>query len=325
MSLNQVGYGESIANEIDANELEPSQAHEATSENQAEIERIAFMTRMSTEEYDSKLWIADSGCSVHMLPNRALFNNYTEYATPEKIRLADNHIIYAMGQGEIEVGAGTLKNVSYVPELATNLFSFISADGNGIEFMGCATEIGFHKNNSYLFSAWKDGGAYLIDFKKTPEPMKKAVAATSLEDWHKRFAHAPANLVQEMITGGAVQGIRINEVDKEKCDDCAKNKCIRTSHPTRTSPKATKPGQLIHLDTVGPIKPHGINNEKFILFAKNEFSKFCFTVGSPAKSRIPEVTKQIINQIEYHTGTIPTYLTTDQGTEFTSERLNIFL
>lgn len=205
-----------------------------------------------------------------------------------------------------------------------NLFSFISASENGISFIGKGNKIIFFKRNNELFVANKRGGVYVIEFEMD-KTEAQALSATTMENWHRRFAHAPIEIINKMIASNAVNGLKLSTTERETCTDCAINKCNRTSHPTRSSVKATKPGQHFHFDTLGPIRPEGIGGIKSILVAKDEFSKFRFTVGLSAKSRIPEMVKQILIQAEFQTNNRTKFITSDQGTEFTSERLQIFL
>ena len=78
-------------------------------------------------------WIADTGATSHMTPNRAWFKDYTPCKVP--VRLADNNVIYAAGSGSIvftpvknRASLCPIKfmNVLHIPMLANNLLSVLT-------------------------------------------------------------------------------------------------------------------------------------------------------------------------------------------------------
>lgn len=84
-------------------------------------------------------------------------------------------------------------------------------------------------------------------------------------------------------------------------------------------------GQSLHLDIVGQIKPASVGGSRFILTCRDEFSKFRMTKSLKVKSETPEAIKLMINQSEMQTGNSALRITTDNGSEFKSQRLTIFL
>lgn len=270
-------------------------------------------------------WIADSGCSRHMTPNRAWFSSFEKFEQPKMIRIGDDSLLEAVGSGQIKTTAGNINAVYLVPKLAASLFSLSQAADNQIKI-----EI----NNARLELVYQDqvvlrgnrlGGTYVIKFDViTAVRASCALTATTLENWHQRLNHLPKPLIEQMIKNNNVEGLRVKPQDEE-CIDCKMNKCTRTSHPPRTTPKSTQAGQCIHADVIGPIKPEGAQGQRFILNCRDESSGLRIVANLKAKSQVPEVMKLIINQIELQTNRYVSRLCVDNGSEFLSERLTVFL
>lgn len=177
---------------------------------------------------------------------------------------------------------------------------------------------------SWPWLAKERGGTYVFEIPILPF-VETAMAATTLEQWHERLNHLPKSLVMKMVDGGAVDGLKIISKINDDCLDCHLNKCKRPSHQKRITAKATKAGQSLHFDILGPINPLGLSNQKFVLVCRDEMSSFRMTSSLKSKGQTPEQVKLIINRAELETGNPVLKITSDNGTEFTSERLSIFL
>ncbi|GJT58836.1 hypothetical protein Tco_1002369 [Tanacetum coccineum] len=68
------------------------------------------------------LWIIDSGCSNHMMGNRALLTNFVENFLG-MVRFGNNDFAVIAGYGYVIIGSMTIKKVYYVKGLGHNLFS----------------------------------------------------------------------------------------------------------------------------------------------------------------------------------------------------------
>nr|GEV34558.1 integrase, catalytic region, zinc finger, CCHC-type, peptidase aspartic, catalytic [Tanacetum cinerariifolium] len=70
------------------------------------------------------LWIIDSGCSKHMMGNRALLTNFVEKFLGT-VRFGNNDFVVIATYGDVVIGSMTIKKVYYVEGLGHNLFSEI--------------------------------------------------------------------------------------------------------------------------------------------------------------------------------------------------------
>ena len=85
-------------------------------------------------------WILDSGCTYHMTPFRAWFNNNRKI-NGESVFMGNNNAcnIVGIGSATMKLNDGTVKllrNVRHVPHLKRNLISLGMLDSLGCEYKG---------------------------------------------------------------------------------------------------------------------------------------------------------------------------------------------
>ncbi|CAN0391720.1 unnamed protein product [Laminaria digitata] len=86
----------------------------------------------------SEKWIADSGASFHMTHSADFLSDVRP--CDDKVGIGDNHLIDVVGYGTLTAvfpGDLTVKllDVTYVPDIAFNLFSLLAAHKHGVGFM----------------------------------------------------------------------------------------------------------------------------------------------------------------------------------------------
>jgi hypothetical protein len=95
-------------------------------------------SRASSVDADS--WYCDSGATQHIMPNKHYFVSYKKFSNPEAIVIGKKNVLMqAYGRGMINVQMlhngmwhdATLKNIWYVPDASTHLFSVKAATKNG--------------------------------------------------------------------------------------------------------------------------------------------------------------------------------------------------
>ena len=91
-----------------------------------------YCVQLTTTPDDDAAWFADSGATEHMTDKLRWFTNFQAVDNHSwSVTIADNHLLYVRGIGDIsvntlvngEVSTITLKNVLYVPKLRRNLIS----------------------------------------------------------------------------------------------------------------------------------------------------------------------------------------------------------
>nr|GEY37270.1 integrase, catalytic region, zinc finger, CCHC-type, peptidase aspartic, catalytic [Tanacetum cinerariifolium] len=102
------------------------------------------------------LWIIDSGCSNHMMGNRALLTNFVKKFL-RTVCFGNNDFTVIAGYGDVVIGSMTIKKAYYVEGLGHNLFSVG-------QFYDKGHEVAFR--NSTCFIRNEDGVDLLIGLPK---------------------------------------------------------------------------------------------------------------------------------------------------------------
>jgi hypothetical protein len=285
---------------------------------------VALMAITGDIEISEMTWIADSGCSAHMTPHKEWILDYRRLPEPVKVRVGNNQLITARGIGSIETSVGTLKNVHYVPDLGQSLFSLSSAAEQGIEFKIDQESLKILQGQEVIMTASKVNGVYLLEFEIIRE--LTALVAATMDDWHQRLGHPSTDVIERMARKSSVEGMKLkNSVKHSKCEACALNKCTRTSHPSKSTEKAKKAGQVLHIDTAGPMAHESLGGSRYFLLAKDEFSTYKQVRPVASKSDISDEVKRIISVTELETGNKVLCLVSDNGSEFTNHDLSSYL
>lgn len=227
----------------------------ASNPNQEKEEMTAFAFMAVSNEpnkhfFKKTEWIADSGCSLHMTPDKNIISEYVSLNKPINIKLGDNHYIEAVGLGVVHTKQGPISKVHFVPSSGTNLFSISSAARNQVEARYNRQGVSFHVNGKIIHRGYTRGGIYILDFDVIlPNSPDALCNSATLEEWHQILGHTNIQTIKQMATNKGAIGLDISNKTMKSCCECALN------NPTKTSKKADKPGQIIHLDTIGPISP----------------------------------------------------------------------
>lgn len=283
----------------------------------------ACSSGVATPEATYSEWAVDSGCTLHMTYNKDWLFNYKVLELPTPIHLGDGSVIAAVGKGEVHTCIGRMLNVYYVPSVSYNLYSIKSAALNGLKTVFNENGLNIFGDGQQIIEGYYDDGLYKIElYVRTGVSSEKALAVACKEIWHKRLGHVSYGTIDNMVKKNAVEGLKIGD-EKEQCKECLEGKCTRTTHPTRTTEKAKKPGHSLHLDTVGPVSMKSLANSTYFVLSKDEYSSYKLVRFIELKSEIADQVKCIINIAEQETGNRCLKIHTDNGTEFVNHNLRL--
>jgi len=243
--------------------------------NKTPISMMAVTKFHHSAKSSASCWYLDSGSSDHFSPYQHLFHNLQ--TLPEPVKITTSHgTAYGVATGQIHLQVlangqhidTILNNVIFAPDMHCNLLSTTVLYNKGYE-ISMRPGIGVHilRDGNIIAEAIRQGNLFRL---LTVEPSfgvatRSMLAATCPDEditvWHRRFAHMGAADVRKMETLG--EGMEIHgERNLGVCGSCMVGKQTRTpSH--EPSLRAKKPGDLIHSDTSGEIRPTAIDGSKY--------------------------------------------------------------
>lgn len=289
--------------------------------------KSAFNAIESDFTPSSNHWIIDSGCTSHMTSRRGIISDYKKLDTPRIITLGDGKQTLAKGKGKVvfecDGDEGELLDVLWVPEISENLFSVGKAmmNGNTVEFRG--SEVLFRKSERVCLIGKKTQDDLFV-VELTPVRSHGELAGATMEEWHERFNHSSLNSIKQLAKTGAVLGLKIDN-SKDPCEDCVQGKLTRSSHPTRTTVRASETAAVIDIDTCGPIATPSLGGAKYFVLGVEQYSNYKLIDFAESKTEIPNIVKRIINKVELESKRLVKQIQTDNGSEFVNRKLQDFL
>ena len=123
---------------------------------------------------------------------------------------------------------------------------------------------------------------YEISLNKN-EKSKQAFSAmipytskATLEEWHSRFNHLGGDNIDKLINGDMVTGITVlsSKCNLKDCHWCLISKSKRLPFCIGESTRATRAGELAHIDLGGPITPPSTNGYSYYMTITDDFSRY---------------------------------------------------
>nr|GFB20793.1 integrase, catalytic region, zinc finger, CCHC-type, peptidase aspartic, catalytic [Tanacetum cinerariifolium] len=157
------------------------------------------------------LWIIDSGCSKHMMGNRALLTNFVEKFLGT-VRFCNNDFAVIAGYGDVVIGSMTIKKVYYVEGLGHNLFSVGQFCDKGLE-------VAFRKSTYFVrneddvdfLTSDRSSNLYTIALNKVASNSSTCLLAkaSSLQSWlwHQHPSHLNFAAINNLVKNNFVQGL----------------------------------------------------------------------------------------------------------------------
>jgi Reverse transcriptase (RNA-dependent DNA polymerase)/GAG-pre-integrase domain/gag-polypeptide of LTR copia-type len=239
----------------------------------------------------------DSGASDTMFVSRKSFSDYK----PLDSRVGDS--AKAVDGGFEIVGEGSVvqkyrvdgkdKTITYTkalhtPTLNANLISVGALDNAGlITTFGQGKGITRTTDGTVVLSGTNVNGMYLLDpmeTKPTSIAMKSSLVTTSLEQWHRRFAHCSPSMIKEMAKKNLVDGLQISEdALTGQCEDCILGRQTRRPFDGVTE-KDIPPLDLVSFDLWGPSRVKSIGGKIFFMVIVDAGTSCKFGAYLPDKS-----------------------------------------
>nr|GEV38643.1 Gag-Pol polyprotein [Tanacetum cinerariifolium] len=175
------------------------------------------------------LWIIDSGCSKHMMGNRALLTNFVEKFLGT-VRFGNNDFVVIAGYGDVVIGSMTIKKVYYVEGLGHNLFSV------GL-FCDKGLEVAFRKSTCFvrnkdgvdLLTGDRSSNLYTIALNEFASNFSTCLLAKASSSqswlWHQRLSHLNFATINNLVKNNLVQGLPKMKFKKDYlCSACEQGK-----------------------------------------------------------------------------------------------------
>ncbi|GJX54130.1 putative ribonuclease H-like domain-containing protein [Tanacetum coccineum] len=272
--------------------------------------------------------IVDSGCSRHMIGNKACLVNYQDYnGGPVAFEGSKGHIT---SKGKIKTGKLNFEDVCFVKELQQfNLFSVsqICDKKNKVLFtdtecLVLSPDFKLPNENQVLLRVPRQHNMYSFNLENIVPSGGLAclIAKASVDEsnkWHKRLGHVNFKTLNKLVKGNLVRGLPSKTFQNDHtCVACQKGKQHKASCKTKVVSSISQPLLLLHMDLFGPTSVRSINHKTYCLVITDDFSRFSWVFFLRTKDETSGILKDFIRQIENQLNKKVKTIRCDNGTEF---------
>ncbi|WVZ76282.1 hypothetical protein U9M48_024269 [Paspalum notatum var. saurae] len=262
------------------------------------------------------VWIMDSGCSRHMTGHRKWFSGLIPVSTKEYITFGNNGQGKVLGVGFVWLPANlSLREVAFVRNLGFNLVSVSQLLDEGFE-------VHFKKGACRVLDA-EETLVFRVDLTSVSGPARCLVASPSADiwKWHRRLGH----LSFDLASRGLIRGLPKLKAEKDLvCHPCRHGKMVAASHTPVSQVMTSNPGELLHMDTVGPGRVASVSGKWYVLFIVDDFSWFSWVFFMEFKDEAFGFVRDLVLRLRNESHKAMRAIRSDNGGEFRNSRFENF-
>ncbi|WVZ75901.1 LOW QUALITY PROTEIN: hypothetical protein U9M48_023920 [Paspalum notatum var. saurae] len=250
--------------------------------------------------------IMDSGCPRHMTGHHKWFSSLNPVSTKEYITFRDNGQGKVMGVGSVSLSAKlSLREVAFVRNLGFNLVSVSQLLDEGFE-------VRFKKGACCVLDAEKTLVCSLLPFGQSFADIWK---------WHRRLGHLSFDLAASRLSSmGLIRGLPKLRAEKDLvCHPCRHGKMVAASHIPMSQVMTSYPGELLHMDTVGPARVASVSGKWYVLVVVDDFSRFSWS-----KDEAFAFVRDLVLRLRNESHKAMRAIRSDNGGEFRNSRFENF-
>jgi hypothetical protein len=263
----------------------------------------------------------DTGATHHMVSNKKYF---TALADPPVCAVicggGEEHAVLGHGTVTLQTPYGPLgmSNVLFVPTLATNVMSGLTALDKGFNWSGRGDTVELSKNGRVCVIAKMHNGLLAVEGSLAVTGAQCYAVGSDAELWHRRLAHPADDTLNRTLTfHHDVSVPKLDGSHSRDCDACLRAKQPRQSFPCSTA-RAHAPLKLVHADIMMMNKP-SLSGCRYVLVLMDDFSRYGAVVPLQYNHQVAAATLDVIRMWQRQTGRNLQVFRSDNGTEFKAE------
>lgn len=208
------------------------------------------------------------------------FTSLTHASGDETITFGDASSGRVMAKGTIKVNDKfMLKDVALVSKLKYNLLSVSQLCDENLEvrFKKDRSRV-LDASESLVFDISRVGRVFFANFDSSAPGPSRCLIASENRDlffWHRRLGHIGFDHLSRISGMDLIRGLPKLKAPKDLvCAPCRHGKMTSSSHKPVTMVMTDGPGQLLHMDTVGPARVQSVGGKWYVLVVVDDFSRY---------------------------------------------------
>jgi hypothetical protein len=271
----------------------------------------------------------NSGCSRHMTGNKKWFSSLIPLSHKEYVIFGDDKKGKVLGTDVIKVNdCFTLNDIALVGRLRYNLLSVSQLCGADLSVL-------FRKSDSHVLdSSGKRvcgishiGNVFQADFSSAQSSLSCLISQSSSElwKWHRRLGHLSFDLLCRLSGLGLLRGLPLLKFESDLvCAPCRHGKMIAASHSLVNTVMTEHPGQLLHMDTIGPSRVRSMGGKWYVLVIVDDYSRYSWVFFLESKDQVFEQFRLLALRLNNEHPNCLKVIRSDNGTEFRNASFDRF-
>ena len=261
----------------EANTVEAFTLHMTESQNR----EMDYESRNKRKETNQLLeFVIDSGCSHHVVNNRELIEQYSEFSKPKEVKLGGSQTVQAFGQGNVQIPVRGSENIEtliltdvlFVPKMRRNLISVGKLTDDDYDVVARKNET-IIRRDEQLIKAPRENGLFILKVE-TQEVQYETLHGEhnqeiSLRMAHETLAHVGKEKVKETLKKAGIPYID----DLNDCTACIRGKQYRSTYRSKPNEAKAKSIGTVHADLCTPALD-SLGGAKYILCITDEYSGY---------------------------------------------------
>ncbi|WVZ84018.1 hypothetical protein U9M48_031102 [Paspalum notatum var. saurae] len=264
-----------------------------------------------------------------MTGNHRWFSSLTPVSSSEHIIFEDKRTGQVNSVGAILVSESfILRDVALVGNLGYNLLSVsqLLEEGYEVRFKkGCSHVL--DAQGSLVCPVVPFGKVFRVDFLSSSGPSRCLVAGPSsvLWKWHRRLGHLSFDLLAKLSSLDLIRGLpKLKSKRDLVCHRCRHGKMVAASDTLVNQVMTARPGELLHMDTVGPSRVRSVGGKLYVLVIVDDFSRWSWVHFMEGKDEAYEFVHDLVLRLRNESGHAMRALRSDNGSEFKNDRFKAF-
>jgi transposase InsO family protein len=222
----------------------------------------------------------------------------------------------------------TLNDVALVDRLRYNLLSIS-------HLVDVDLHVLFQKSDSRVLNSAGNlvcyvsriGNVFQTIFSLAQSSLRYLLSQSSSElwKWHRRLGHLSFDLLCRHSGLGLLRGLPLLKFESDLvCAPCCHRKMIVASHSLVNTTMTECPGQLLHMDTVGPSRVCSMGGKWYVLVIVDDYSRYSWVFFLQSKDDVFEHFQSLALRLNNEHPNCLKAVHSDNGTEFRNASFDQF-
>jgi hypothetical protein len=143
----------------------------------------------------------------------------------------------------------------------------------------------FRRSNSHVIDSSgkhvcaisRIGNIFQADFSSAQSSLRCLISQSSFQlwKWQRRLGHLSFDLLCRLNGLGLLRGLPLLKFESDLVSaPCHHGKMIAASHSSVNTAMTECPGQLLHMDTVGPSRVRSMGDKWYVLVFVDDYSRY---------------------------------------------------